>query len=262
MQPTRITDHSSTVIDNIYGNNFEHDSYSGNILIKFADHFSQFLSISKEITKIKPVDVYKRDYSNFDENSFLDDISLQNWSDRNLPGTNAKFKDFLWRLEGCVDRHAPMKKLNKKQINKRSKPWINNFILKMIRHRDKLFYLKKNDPTNLHINITYKLFRNRIIREIRKAKKVYYKNYFVDNLNNMKKTWQGIKQLINMNNKSGPQITQINYKGNQINSNKEMADTFNNFFTDIGPNLDKEIPHCERPGGTNYISIQEFHIIF
>ena len=74
------------------------------------------------------------------------------------------------------------------------------------------------------------MFRNRIIRENRKAKKDYYKNYFVDNLNNIKKTWQGIKQLINMNNKSGPQITQLNYKGKHVNSNKEMADSFNTFF--------------------------------
>ena len=58
----------------------------------------------------------------------------------------------------------------------------------------------------------------------------------------MKKTWQGIKQIINLNNKSGPQITQLNYKGKQINSNEEMANAFNNFFTEIGPQLDKEIP--------------------
>ena len=42
---------TATVIDIIYGNNFDQDSHSGNILIKFADHFSQFISINKEITK-------------------------------------------------------------------------------------------------------------------------------------------------------------------------------------------------------------------
>ena len=40
LQPTRISDHSTTLIDNIYGNNFEQESVSGNILIMFADHFS------------------------------------------------------------------------------------------------------------------------------------------------------------------------------------------------------------------------------
>ena len=122
------------------------------------------------VTFDRKIMVGSRAQIDFDENSFLDDISIQNWSGMNLPGTNAKFKDFLWRIEGCVDRHAPLlRKLNKKQIHKRSKPWINNHILKMIRHRDKLFYLKNNDTTNQHITSVYKLFRNRIIREIRKA---------------------------------------------------------------------------------------------
>ena len=97
-----------------HGNNFKHDTFSGNILIKFADHFSQFLSINKEVSKVKPVDVYKRDYRNFDEKYFIDDISIQNWTAAVTNDVNSKFDDFLWRVEGCVDRHAPLKKLNKK----------------------------------------------------------------------------------------------------------------------------------------------------
>ena len=66
----------------------------------------------------------------------------------------------------------------------------------------------------------------------------------------MKKTWQGIKQIINLNNNAGPQITQLCHKGKQVNTNEGMANTFNDIFTDIGPQLDKEIPQCKRPGGT------------
>ena len=68
----------------------------------------------------------------------------------------------------------------------------------------------------------------------------------------MKKTWQGIKNIINLNNKSGPQITQLLHECKQMNTNKEMANAFNNFFTEIGPTLDKDIPQCNRPGGQKY----------
>ena len=51
LQPTRLSDENATVIDNIYGNNFEQESISGNILIQFANHLSQFLSINREINK-------------------------------------------------------------------------------------------------------------------------------------------------------------------------------------------------------------------
>ena len=48
LQPTRISEQSSTVIDNIYGNNLEQEIISGNILIQFADHLSQFSSSKKK----------------------------------------------------------------------------------------------------------------------------------------------------------------------------------------------------------------------
>ena len=83
----------------------------------------------------------------------------------------------------------------------------------MIKHRDRLFQEKKDDPSNFYIKDTYKLFRNHITREIKKAKKEYFKQFFEDNLNNMKKTWQGIKTFINLNNNSSNSINSF-CKGN------------------------------------------------
>ena len=141
--------------------------------------------------------------------------------------------------------------MNKKQQKKMTNPWITNEIVNMITHRERLLHRKKQDPTNQHLETSYKLFRNRITREIKKAKKKYYKEFFDNNISNMKKTWQGIKQIINMNNKSGSQITQLNYDGKHIDTNIGMANSFNDFFTNIGPILDNEIPKSHRPGGSN-----------
>ena len=44
LHPTRVTDHSATVIDNIFCNNTAYDTFSGNILCKISDHFPQFIS--------------------------------------------------------------------------------------------------------------------------------------------------------------------------------------------------------------------------
>ena len=70
----------------------------------------------------------------------------------------------------------------------------------MISHHVRLFQKKKEYPLNQHTKQSYTLFRNRITREIKKAKRKYYNEFFENNLNNMKKTWQGIKQII-LNNK-------------------------------------------------------------
>ena len=66
-QPTRITETSATVIDNIFSNYINHDNISGNIFLQFADHLCQFITIDKTNDKIKIKDSFRRDYANFFE---------------------------------------------------------------------------------------------------------------------------------------------------------------------------------------------------
>lgn len=42
-QPRRVTDHSATLIDNIFFNSLEHHSISGNIVHDLTDHHPNFL---------------------------------------------------------------------------------------------------------------------------------------------------------------------------------------------------------------------------
>ena len=58
------------MFDNIFTNTFDHDSESGNILLEFADHLTQFASIKKEINQNKKEPIYKLDQSKFDKNHF------------------------------------------------------------------------------------------------------------------------------------------------------------------------------------------------
>ena len=45
--PTKVTDHSATVIDNIFTNATDFEATSGNILNQIADHYAQFLVLKK-----------------------------------------------------------------------------------------------------------------------------------------------------------------------------------------------------------------------
>ena len=70
-------------------------------------------------------------YSHFSEKDFRDDVSIQLFS-VDLPDVNEQFQDFYFKLQGCVDRHAPLKKLTPKEIKLNQKPWINKELNKMI----------------------------------------------------------------------------------------------------------------------------------
>ena len=80
LQPTRVTDNTATVIDNIFSNNTQDNIVSGNILLSLSEHFSQFLSVTREKVDLKKVNIYQRDYSKFSSDSFRDDVSIQNWT--------------------------------------------------------------------------------------------------------------------------------------------------------------------------------------
>ena len=101
--PTRITDTTMSIIDNIYTNTFTNEIIGGNILMQVTDHLCQFISVRKRKITIKNNIIYKRSYDKFNEESFLDDLSIQNWNN-DLEDTNKKFDDFIWRLTECTNR--------------------------------------------------------------------------------------------------------------------------------------------------------------
>ena len=74
LQPTRITDHSATLIDNIFFNSLEHFTISGNLIYDLTDHLPNFLVVSKFSSLSENVKIFNKDYSNFDEQGLINDI--------------------------------------------------------------------------------------------------------------------------------------------------------------------------------------------
>ena len=110
-QPTRVTDNTATIVDNIFTNNIDVKILSGNIITDFSDHYTHIVSVVRE--KIDYIKRFKRDYSKFSKYSYRDDVSIQNFNNY-YEDVNDKFNDFYSKLEACVERHAPLKEINTK----------------------------------------------------------------------------------------------------------------------------------------------------
>ena len=104
----------SLLIDNIFTNNLSDDIINGNIYLTLSEHLCQFASVKREKIDIKNISIYTRDYSKFSSNDYIDDVSIQTW-EYDVDNPSDLFNDFYWRLEGCVDKHAPIKKLKPKR---------------------------------------------------------------------------------------------------------------------------------------------------
>ena len=79
------------------------------------------------------------------------DVSFQTW-EYDLDYPSDLFNDFYWRLEGCVDRHAPIKKLKSKEIKMKAKPCITPELCHMIKTENKLFERKKDNQRMRMLN--------------------------------------------------------------------------------------------------------------
>lgn len=182
IQPTRIIDHTATLIDNIFLSSTEHYSISGNIIHDITDHLPNFLVINKLSSAPNKLKIFKRDYSNFDEHHRIRDVQLINWQELLVPNNNVNqmFDSFYTCLSNIIDKHAPLKKLSKREVKMTRKAWITPGIKNSIANKNKLFqtYLRNRCEFN---HSQFKRFRNKLKHIINVSIKHYYRKYFAGN---------------------------------------------------------------------------------
>ena len=127
----------------------------------------------------------------------------------------------------------------------RIKPWITPAIRKPIAIKNKMFHAYLKNRNQFHYS-QFKMYRNKLKHLIAISKKQYFFKYFSDNLNNVKITWKGIKQLILTKSKKTQWPNNIVINNKSITDSKEIANIFNEYFASIGPELAHSIPHVNK----------------
>ena len=249
-QPTRVTDYSHTLIDNIFSNNCQYNSLSGNLISKISDHFPQF-SILQGYSNVnaKPkTKKYGRSFRNFDDNEFLAVLQNIKWQNifGNITCPDKLMELFLKTLNEVLDLMAPIKPLSRKEANLKIKPWITKGILKSIKIRDRLYKKYLSKKSNILLQ-KYKQYRNLIVTLIRVSKKNHYHAYFETNKTNIKNTWDGIKEIISLNKKQKVMPNKLTLKDKKVvRCTKSIAEAFNAYFSSIGQSLDQNIPNSSK----------------
>ena len=120
---TRITNTSQTLIDLCITNNLDKVKASGVLSLGISDHSLVYL-IRKCTYHKAPVNAFveKRNFKNFNERAYLNDLNNLNWEEISLHNDpNDMWTEWLNLFMSVIDKHAPLKK---KRIGKRKSPWI------------------------------------------------------------------------------------------------------------------------------------------
>ena len=119
LQPTRITNHSNTLIDDIFSDVIDPDIVSGNLTATILDHLPQFAIIPNMLDNNllgKKSNIYEKDWSKFDQENFILDYFSVDWEDsfkiNDLNADNST-KIGLDKINMLLDTYAPLKGINK-----------------------------------------------------------------------------------------------------------------------------------------------------
>jgi len=243
--PTRITHSSATLIDHIFYKLSDIQTEQGTIINDISDHFMNFIIIPLKCKSPAPKYISYRLTKPNNILAFSNALQTHNWSrTTDCYDANQSYEHFLQDYKELMNIHMPLvtKKFNRK--HHKVKPWISKGILKSLRTRDRMHMklLKcKNDVIRMGIKQELSQYRRLLNKVIRAAKNLHWQYTFNSCKNNMKTMWKNINGILaRTNNKQDiPQYFLVNNE--TITDKEQIADQFNKFYAELGPNLAQNI---------------------
>ena len=104
--------------------------------------------------------------------------------------------------------------------------------------------------------LKYKTYKNKLTYVLRCSEKTYYSKLLEKQKNNVQNTWKILNTIINKQFNTPEYPTYFVSNNKQISENKAIANGFNNYFTNVGFNLaknisspDNDVSICDYLGG-------------
>ena len=263
--PTRSSKKSCTLIDQMFckSPHLDHTNISSSIIMsKISDHFPCLvkLEILNEKPK-RPKYIQKRVISEAATHNFREELRSSDISSHlnaNLmTDPNPEYDIFERIALSAYEKHFPNKRVKVNKHKHKLSPWITTGLIKSIEFRDKLYkrlkFCPQDSPEHNRMEYNLKTYNGYLKQCIRTAKREYYVHEFTKYKNDIWKTWDTLKDIINTKKSKSefpPYFTDLGIK---ISGSKTIADKFNEYFTKIGPELARSIDTSHKIPFDNYL---------
>ena len=175
--PTRISK-ISTLIDNIFSNltSLEETELS-NVTSTFSDYLPQCIFLPDFFSKVPGTksSIQGRHWKKFESSKFISDFNQINWEQilyKENSDVNLSMNKYLSKIDSLLDAHAPIKKLNQKELKFLTKPWITQGFQTSIKKKNSIhskFVMCKNRILKDFHHISYKDYRNLLSTLLKRA---------------------------------------------------------------------------------------------
>ena len=250
--PTRFSTNSGTLIDNIFTKLFNPSvsTCAGIHINRLSDHQPCFLFIDIHITRRsspKFIQIHNlTPHSLLSACNDLKEIDICAKLDKSpTADVDQNYNIMYQEIHTVMNKYTTMRTVKFAKHKHKKTNWITYGVLKSIKYRDKLYKTLRKTPhgTESHATLTINLrtYNTILRRVIRAAKSAYYECAFNRHRFNIKNTWGVINEIITKSakTKSFPDI----FKDGQhdLNDDREIANRFNAFFTNVGPDQSRNI---------------------
>ena len=146
---------------------------------------------------------------------------------------------FYNELSNAYNRSFPYVRLSRKRA--KDKPWVTTCLKRSINEKHKLFkkYLINRTPEN---EANYRNYSNKLRTIIRKAEINYYRKIFDQKENSIKILWKHLGSFLNSPRENTKvHIDKLLVDGKELTNKKDIADSLNNYFINIGTQLSTKV---------------------
>ena len=255
-RPTRITDHSATLIDHVYTNKAHKVKGSSVIALDLSDHLATYISISLDpsydranpstyIPNPNRTTDKPREYRIFNEannDNFKELIKGENWIALEGLSAEDRYDKFCQIYTNHYDTAYPLNTQRTRRKHERvdPKPWITPWLEDAF-HRKNLMYVDFANKPSIQLKAKYDKMNKFCEKHKNKAKNKYYKKYFDEHRDNSRKQWQMINSLLNRNKKKNEINKLVDKDGNVASSPTEISEKLNDYFSNIAHDLKSKI---------------------
>lgn len=242
-RPTRITDTSATLIDQIFVRSDKDECFPGILLCDLSDHFGTFCSLNYSSVKVcGPTFARRRILSEANMQQFK--RLLQEWDFSavlDIQDAETSYNVFLEDYRSMFEVAFPVRweKVPRKYVKRN--PWMTTGLIVSSGRKGKLLKKKLKTP-NLANSENYKSYCQVFNKTLRAAKRHYYQERILAHQYDMAKTWATINDLMRRKQKVDRIGDEFRIGDRVIKNSTQIANEFNNYFTNIGAEISKIIP--------------------
>ena len=247
-RPTRITDHSATLIDHIYTNH-THNVVSSNVItLDISDHLGTnvVISLNKNYDRtVRPANraadsnsCSYRVFNSANDEKFKNLIQGETWEISESLDAEEKYNKFCDIYTRHYESAYPSKSESVRRKHERAqpKPWILPWLEDAINRKQNLYhdFVEVNTTAN---KVKYDKMKKFTEKHVKICKRKYYAKFIEEHKNNSKKQWGLINELLNRGKKKSKIEKIVGENGENITDNRGIAEHFNNYFSNIASNL-------------------------